>query len=68
MQIASSLEKSLMLGKIDGRKRRGPERMRWLEDITDAVVMSLGKLREMVRDREAGVLQSMGSQGSDMSW
>ena len=62
MQIASSLEKSLMLGKIDGRKRRGPERMRWLEDITDAMDMSLGKLREMVRDREAGMLQSMGSQ------
>ena len=62
MQIASSLEKSLMLGKIDGRKRSGPERMRWLVDITDAMDMSLGKLREMVRDREAGMLQSMGSQ------
>ena len=66
MQIADSLEKSLMLGKIGGRKRRGHERMRWLEDITDAMDMNLGKLREMVRDREAW--QSMGGhKGSDMS-
>ena len=48
-----SLEKSLMLGKTEGRKRRGNQRMRWLECITDAMNMNLGKLREMVRDREA---------------
>ena len=53
MQIADSLEKSLMLGKIGGRKRRRHERMRWLEDITDAMDMKLGKLQEMVRGREA---------------
>jgi len=48
-----SLEKSLMLGKIEGRRRRGHQRMRWLDGITDATNMNLGKLREMVRDREA---------------
>ena len=51
MRTADSLEKFLMLGKNEGR--RGPQRMRWLEDITDAMDMNLGKLREMVRDREA---------------
>ena len=56
-----SLEKSLMLGKIEGR-RRGGQRMRWLGGITNAMNMNLGKLEEMVRNREAGVLQSMGSQ------
>ena len=53
MQTADSLEKSLMLGKIEGRRRRGCQRMRWLHGITDAMDMNLGKLREMVRDREA---------------
>ena len=53
MQINDSLEKSLMLGKIEGRRRRGCERMRWLDGITDAMNVNLGKLREMVRDREA---------------
>ena len=48
-----SLEKSLMLGKIEGRRRRGHQRMRWLDSITDAMNMNLGKLREMVMDREA---------------
>ena len=53
MQIANSLEKLLMLGKIEGRRRRGHQRMRWLNDITDAMDMNLSKLRKMVRDREA---------------
>ena len=51
MQTENSFEKSLMLGKIEGRKRRGCQRMRWLGGITDAMNMNLGKLREMVRDR-----------------
>ena len=50
---ADSLEKSLMLGKTEGRRRRGPQRMRWLGGITEAMDMNLGKLREMVGDREA---------------
>ena len=53
IQTADSLGKSLMLGKIECRKRRGHQRMRWLDGITDAVDMNLGKLHEMVRDREA---------------
>ena len=53
MGTADSLEKPLMLGKIKGRRRRGRQRMRWLDGITDAMNMNLGKLREMVRDREA---------------
>ena len=47
------MEKSLMMGKIEGRKKRGCQRMRWLDSITDAMNMNLGKLQEMVRDREA---------------
>ena len=53
MQTANSLEKSLMLGKMEGRRRRGHQRMRWLDGIIHAMDMNLGKFQEMIKDREA---------------
>ena len=56
------MEKTLMLGKTEGRRRRQRQRMKWLDSTTDSVDMSLSKLQQIVKDREPGMLQSMGTQ------
>ena len=68
IQRADSLQKTLMVGKIEGRRRRGWQRMRWLDSITDSTDMSLSKLQEMVRTGKPSVLQSLRSQRVGHNW
>ena len=68
MQRVNSLEKSVMLGKIEGKRRRGRQRMRWLDNITDLIDMNLSKLGEIVKDREAwcAVVHGVSKIGHDL--
>ena len=67
MRRTDSLEKTLILGKIEGRRRWGRQRMRWLDGITDSMDMSLSKLREIVKDREVHACSPWGCKESDMT-